>query len=102
MTAPTMTRLGPSHYDVLSEVTAERERQSQLWLHDDRHHLAAWHAIIAGRTGKLAEASLEGGLYHSVAALRDNAHAAVVHTAAVELAAVAVALAEQTAKRLNK
>ena len=55
-----------------------------------------------GRTGKLAEASLVGsGLYDSVPCLRDDDKAGAIHTAAAELAAAAVALAEQTASRLD-
>ena len=96
-----MTGDSPHRPGVLAEVNAERDRQTQLWPHDEGHSLGAWHAIINGRTGKLAEASLGTGLYDSVPCLRDDDEVSAIHTAAVELAAAAVALAEQTASRLD-
>lgn len=95
-----MTTLDPYHNEVLNEITAERERQSQLRLHDNHNHLGAWHTIISAHTGKLAEISLNVGLYESVASIQDEDKVAAIHTASIELAAVAVALSEQTSARL--
>ena len=90
-----------SNEEVLDSVRAERERQRQRWPWDDHHSVGRWLAILAGRTGKLNLAALnpEGlsPVYNKpVDCTADEAKD--LYRRAVQVAAVAVAMAEQLLK----
>ena len=88
---------------IADEVADERRRQRQQWskTHDERHSVGMWIAILGARMGRLCSDALSHTWSPAAAhpdALNDAERALLRHRA-VQVAAVASALAEQLAPR---
>ena len=85
---------------VQQQIAAERRKQTLLWSpYDQRHPFGMWMALLAIRVGKLGEALIDPS--DSAAVRRPdeltNPERAEINRRAVQLAAVAAAIAELTA-----